>query len=97
MAEPICVKLGMYVMAPESILTLYFENPSHRSVFVCVYPPVVARQLFAKNVTVATNTRNNRIIVESAVFCAVRVISKDRRRLVLPRTSWFLVFNLQKK
>jgi hypothetical protein len=35
MPEPIFVKLGMYVMAPEPIPTTYYINPSHHS--VCLY------------------------------------------------------------
>jgi hypothetical protein len=34
-AEPIFMKLGMYIMAPELISTTYFINPSHQS--VCLY------------------------------------------------------------
>jgi hypothetical protein len=35
MDEPIFMKLGMYIMAPEPISTEYFINPSHQ--FVCLY------------------------------------------------------------
>jgi hypothetical protein len=45
-----------------------------------VYPSIVARQRLGKNVTAATNTR---------LFYAVRVVSKESRLLVLPRTSCF--------
>jgi hypothetical protein len=40
-----------------------------------------------KTVTAATNTRNNGIIVRRVVFYAVRVVSKESVRLVLPITS----------
>jgi hypothetical protein len=39
MPEPIFMNLGMYIMAPEPILTAYFINPFHQS--VCV-PKLVA-------------------------------------------------------
>jgi hypothetical protein len=37
MPEPVFMKLGMYIMAPESISTAYFMNPSHH-VSICVTP-----------------------------------------------------------
>jgi hypothetical protein len=52
----------MYIVAPESISTAYFINPFFQSVCLYVYPPIVARQRLRKNVTSATNTRNNREI-----------------------------------
>jgi hypothetical protein len=86
MPDPIFMKLGMYIMAPELVSTAYFINPSHES--VCLYPPNVARQWLGKHVPAAT--RNNRKNIGGVVFYAVRVVSKESRRLVLPRTScWF--------
>jgi hypothetical protein len=35
MPEPIFIKLGLYIMAPEPMSTAYFINPSHQS--VCLY------------------------------------------------------------
>jgi hypothetical protein len=35
MSEPIYMKPGKYIMAPDPISTAYFMNPSHQS---CVYP-----------------------------------------------------------
>jgi hypothetical protein len=55
MAEPLFMKLGMYIMAPEPISVAYFINPSHYSVCLYVYPPIVARQRLDKNVTAAMN------------------------------------------
>jgi hypothetical protein len=49
MSEPIFMKLGMYIMAPEPFSTAYFINPSHQSVCVYVYPPIVVRQRLGKN------------------------------------------------
>jgi hypothetical protein len=46
------------------------------SVFVYVSPLSFARQRLCKHVPAATDTRNN-IIVGHAVFCAVRVVSKE--------------------
>jgi hypothetical protein len=40
MLEPIFMKLGMYITAPEPISTAYFINPSHHSVCLYVYPSV---------------------------------------------------------
>jgi hypothetical protein len=36
--EPVFMKLGIYVMAPEPIWTAYFINPSHQSVRLYVCP-----------------------------------------------------------
>jgi hypothetical protein len=52
MPEPIFMKLGMNVMAPEPISTAYFISPYHQSVCLYLY---VARQRVGKNVTTATN------------------------------------------
>jgi hypothetical protein len=42
-AEPIFMKLGMYIMAPEPISTAYAIYFSHQSVCMCI-PAIVARQ-----------------------------------------------------
>jgi hypothetical protein len=86
MAEPVFTKLGIYIMAPQPISTAYFINPSHQSVCMHVNPFIIPRQRFGENVTAATNTHNNRIIVGRVVFYAVLVVSKERRRSVLPGT-----------
>jgi hypothetical protein len=69
MPEPIFMKLGTYIPAPEPISTLYLKNPSHQSVCLYVYPPIaarqllgkdphiVARQLLGRNVTAVTDTQ----------------------------------------
>jgi hypothetical protein len=41
--EPIFMKLRLYIMAPEPISKAYFINPSHQSVCLYAYPPIVAR------------------------------------------------------
>jgi hypothetical protein len=56
MPEPIFMKLGTYIEAPEPISTAYLKNHSHQSVFLYVYPPIVARQRLGRNVTAVTNT-----------------------------------------
>jgi hypothetical protein len=77
MPEKIFMKLGIYIMAPEPISKAYFINPSHRSVCLYVYHPIVARQQLRKNVTAVTNTPlKNRRIVGRVIFYAVRSVSK---------------------
>jgi hypothetical protein len=49
--------------------------------------PIVARQWLGKHIPAATIARNNRRIVERVVFYMVHVVSKESRRLILPRTS----------
>jgi hypothetical protein len=38
MPEPVFMKLSMYIMAAEPILTAYFIDPFHQSVCLYVYP-----------------------------------------------------------
>jgi hypothetical protein len=45
----------MCIMAPELTSAAGFINPSHQSVCLYVYPPIVARQRLGKNVNAATN------------------------------------------
>jgi hypothetical protein len=61
----------------------------HQSVFLDVYPSVFAKQRLFKNVTAGTNT--DKRIIGRVVFNVVRVVSKESRWLVLPRTS--CIFN----
>jgi hypothetical protein len=53
MPEPIFMKLGMYIMAPEPT-TEYYIKYSHQSVYLYVYPLIVVRQRLGKNITAAT-------------------------------------------
>jgi hypothetical protein len=55
MPVSIFMKIGMYITTPGPISTAYFINPSHQSVCLYVYPPIVARQRLGKNVTEAAN------------------------------------------
>jgi hypothetical protein len=58
MPEPIIMKLGMYITAPEPISKAYFINSSHQSVCLYVYPSLVARQWIGKNVNAEMNTHS---------------------------------------
>jgi hypothetical protein len=81
------MELGMYVIAPEPISTVYFINLSHQSLCLYVYSLTVVRQRFGKNFIAATNTETtNKGIVGRVVFHAARIVSKKSRLLVLPRT-----------
>jgi hypothetical protein len=55
--QPIFMKLGMYVMAPEPIPMAYFINPSHQSVCLYAYPPIIAGQGLVKNSPIVTRQR----------------------------------------
>jgi hypothetical protein len=78
MSEQIFMKLGMYIMSPEPVSTAYFINPSHQSVCLYVYPPIVTRQRLGKHVPAAMIIRKNRRIIGRVVFCTVRVVLKER-------------------
>jgi hypothetical protein len=85
---PTVMKLGMYNMATEPIITAYFINPSHQSVCLCVYPPIVARQRLGKKKSYRGNEYACKsIIVRRVVFYAVPVVSKETLKLVLSKTS----------
>jgi hypothetical protein len=75
MAEPVFMKLDIYIMAHEPISVAYFISPSHQSVCLYVYPLSLHRQPLSRNVIAATNTCDNRIIVGRIVFYAVCVVS----------------------
>jgi hypothetical protein len=47
MPEPVFLKRGRCIMAPETISAAYFINRSHQCVCVCM-PPIVARQSLGK-------------------------------------------------
>jgi hypothetical protein len=83
MSKQILMKLGMYIIAPEPISTAYFINPSHQSVCLYVYPHIVARQRQRIHTRIEESGR--------VVFSAVSVVSKESRRLVLPKTPCCLL------
>jgi hypothetical protein len=72
------MKLGMFIMAHETISTAYFINPSHESMCLYVYLPTVARQWLGKNVTVATNMHATTEDLLDASF-SVRSVSYQRK------------------
>jgi hypothetical protein len=92
--QPILMKAAMYIMAPEPISTAYYINPSHQSVCLYMY---VDRQRLGKKIYCGNEyTRNNKRIVTCIVFNAIRVVWKETRRLVIPRTScYILIFRFQ--
>jgi hypothetical protein len=61
MAEPIFMKLGMYIMAPEPISVAYFMNP----ISPCVCPPIIAKQQLSKDVTAAMNTHTTEELLDA--------------------------------
>jgi hypothetical protein len=61
-----------YIMAPAPISTAYYINPSHQSVCLYVYPPIVARQQLGKTVTAATTTHRT---VEELLDASISVRS----------------------
>jgi hypothetical protein len=71
------MKLGIYIIAPEPISTVYFIIPSHQSVCLSVYPRIIARQLLGKHIPAATNTCNNSRTV-GLIFFMVHVVLKER-------------------
>jgi hypothetical protein len=88
--EPVFMKLGMYIMTPEP----HLNGVLHKSL-----PPVCV-SLCISNLSLIGNgsikryrdneyTSNDKQIIGRVVFSAVRVVSKENRRLVLPRTPCF--------
>jgi hypothetical protein len=55
MPEPIFMKLGMYIMAPQPISTACLMKPV--SLCLYVYPLVVARQRLGKNFSIIAKQR----------------------------------------
>jgi hypothetical protein len=73
--------------------TGYFVNLSHQSVFLYVYPLLVARQRLGKNITAATNTHATIEELFDASF-SVRCLSYQSRRLV-PTRTFFIVLHVK--
>jgi hypothetical protein len=80
------MKLGMYLIAPEPISTAYFINPSHWLCVVCIPLPLLS------NDWVNTLPRQQRNF-GSVVYYAVRVVSMESMRLILPRTSCYFTLS----
>jgi hypothetical protein len=53
---------------------------------MCI-PPIISRQRLGKHFPTATNTLSDRRNVGRVIFYTIRVLSKESRRLVLPRSS----------
>jgi hypothetical protein len=77
----------MYITAPEPTSTPYFMNSFHQFLCLRLY---VARQRIRINVIAATNThaKVKELLDSWFFFYAAHVVSKESRRLVLPRTSF---------
>jgi hypothetical protein len=58
-----------------------------------MYPTIVAGQRLGKKVTAATNTHRIEEFLETGRFYEVRVVSKESKRLVLPRTSYNIMLS----
>jgi hypothetical protein len=81
MPEPIIMKLGVYIMAPDPISMAYFINPAHQSVSIYV-SPIVARQRLGIHVPAAANILNNEELLVSSF--SMRSVSYKRRVYVYP-------------
>jgi hypothetical protein len=77
------MKLGMYIMAPEPISTVYLINPSHQSLCLYVYLPIVARQRLGKN---ATEAKNTHATIEELLDASLTMRSLSYQRKV---GDWF--------
>jgi hypothetical protein len=82
-AEPIFMKLGMYIMTPMLITTAYFTDPSHQSVYMCILH-ALARQRIYMNLTTATNTHAIEELLNACFGCDP-CRTKAGTRLFLPR------------
>jgi hypothetical protein len=68
-SEPIFIKLGTYITAPEPIWAAYLKYASQKFSRLCVY---VATLWLCKNVTAAANTHTNRKYVGHGCVSYVR-------------------------
>jgi hypothetical protein len=57
MAEPVFMKLGMYIMGPEPISTAYSIHSSHHSACLYGYPLIIVRQRLGKNPLIVARQR----------------------------------------
>jgi hypothetical protein len=90
MAEPVSMKLDMYIMAPKPISTVYFINPSHQSVCLYVYRLLLlgtSVKWYCSN----EYTSNKRKIVGSVFLYVVRAISEESRWLIFSQKFLFLM------
>jgi hypothetical protein len=54
------MKLGVYIMASESVLAAYFINASHHSVCIYIDSRIIARQWLGKTVVGALDTQTTK-------------------------------------
>jgi hypothetical protein len=88
------MKLDMYIMAFEPTSTAYFINP-FIILCICMCIPLSLLGNGCVNLHRSNKcTRNNSGIDGRAVFCVVRVVSKESRRLVLPGIYYYSYFTL---
>jgi hypothetical protein len=92
MAEPVFMKFGMYIMAPEPISTAYFVNPSRQPVCLYVYPTIVARKRLGKNATVATNTHATLEELLDALFSMRSVLYEKKVGYHFFSDFFYLIF-----
>jgi hypothetical protein len=85
------MKLGGFITAPEPISTAYLIN-STNGLCICVCPLIFTKQrLGEKRYCGNEYIRSNRRISGCFVFFAVCFPSKESRKLVLSRTSGFIL------
>jgi hypothetical protein len=78
MPEPIFMKFGTHIMAPDPIKSAYLINLSHQSMCLCILLSLLG------NKSVKTFPRQRRI-AGGVIIYAVRVVMKESGRLVFPR------------
>jgi hypothetical protein len=78
-------------MAPEPISTAYSKNPTSQSMCLYLYLSLLGNGSL-KNLTATTNTHATiEEFLGASISYSVRVVSNERRRSVLARTSYFYV------
>jgi hypothetical protein len=87
MPEPIFIKLGMYIMAPEFISTAYFINPS-LCVCMCILLSLLGNGYF-KTLTRQWTHKQQKNCLTSLLY-EIRAVSKESRLFVLLRASCYL-------
>jgi hypothetical protein len=81
------MRLGMYIMAPESVSTAYVINLFRQSVRIYAYPPKLLGNGSVKSLPWQRIHTQQKNCWTRPFFYAVRVVSKESRRLPFPRTS----------
>jgi uncharacterized protein (DUF486 family) len=89
MPEPVFMKLGMYIMAPELFSTAYFINLSHWPVCLYVYTIIVDRQRLGNKVSATTNTHAT---IEELLDTSFYTLSVSYKRKVADKFFQELLF-----